>query len=188
MALPGPAGEIQEQPTGEIQEQPTGDIRIAEKLVFGGNPLRAAHAVRLLRDNCCLGRPVRWRGRAAGVFDVGALVHLPPPEELTNAPGAAEEWRERHRYGLFYFRVGPGFILVKDQRNMTEAARFVIDDPDIVDVFKQSLAPTMLSRMGKRQLQAAQMLCDEGLLLRTGDVVVTLPARLRRWPVPFRAI
>jgi len=57
-----------------------------------------------------------------------------------------------------------------------------------VDVFKQSLTPTMLSRMGKRQLQAAQMLCDEGLLLRTGDVVVTLPARLRRWPVPFRAI
>jgi hypothetical protein len=185
----------------------------AEVLDLGYDPVATARAVRALRDAVSERGRVAWRGRIADGFDVAPLVHLPPPgaeaagaeaagaeapgAEAAGAEGTGAEaagadgiaaWRERYRYGLFYCRLGPGFATVKDQRRAEETERYVIDDPEVLDVFLRALAIVRLGGMGRRERAHAEMLWREGLLLRCEDVAVTLPMRLKKWPVPYSAI
>lgn len=56
--------------------------------------------------------------------EISLYCHLPPPQRLGSS--ALNIWSERHRrYGLF-FRRGPQFIVVKDQRLTDNASLFYI--------------------------------------------------------------
>ncbi|HET9898222.1 MAG TPA: DUF5825 family protein [Streptosporangiaceae bacterium] len=160
-----------------------------ERFVLGADPVATARAVQALREAYASKLRCRWTGEVAGEFDLGQVVHLPPPDELAGRDGALDLWRARHRYGMFHFRIGPGFVIVIDKRLDQSASRYVIDDPAMLAVFLDcSHAIDRLDRMDAGRREAAEILCAEGLLLRLGEVVVTLPIRLRKWPVPYRSV
>jgi hypothetical protein len=155
---------------------------------LGGDPARTAAAVAALRDHESARTTRRWRGRLAGSLDLGLLHHLTPPDELQGAAAQAGQWRRRYSYASCYYRQGPGFILVKDRRDPSRAARFVLDEADMIALFTRCLAPTSVRDMSARERDLVQDLQDERLLLRCKDIAVVLPIRMRRWPVPFNAV
>ncbi|MFC5751499.1 DUF5825 family protein [Actinomadura rugatobispora] len=162
---------------------------IDKPLDLGGDPAATTQAVALLRDLAPTGQHVDWRGRVTGPIDLSLLHHLPPPAELEHGPGdgtdAKEAWARSHDFGSCYYRMGPGFLQVKDVRNPSSPTQTVLDDPELIDAFTTCLTPTRV-----RALQAAALrdLVRRRLLLLVDDLAVTLPYRLTRWPVPFFAI
>lgn len=146
------------------------------------DPEAAAGAVAWLRDSLSEGELPRWRAVGLPAAQVPLLVHLPPPES-----GGDEHarWRSAFRRGLCYFRRGPGFVQVKDVRDPTSSAGFVLDVPEVIEVFLRCLRPTPATGV---DADAAEVLLHERLLLRVGDQLVTLPYRMRRWPVPAMAV
>ena len=179
---------------------------IDEPLRLGGDPEATTRAVALLRDLTPTGRRVRWRGRVAGPIDLSLLHHLPPPTDLdrdgTAATGSAgdgsagdagaadigqavEAWVRSHGFGSCYYRMGPGFLQVKDARDPARPVRTVLDDAELIETFTTCLTPTPA-----RHLDAAALgdLVRRRLVLLADGVAVTLPYRLTRWPVPFLAV
>ncbi|MDF5754395.1 DUF5825 family protein [Spongiactinospora sp. TRM90649] len=141
-----------------------------------------ADAVAWLRDGLSDGDTPRWRVAGLPEAQVPLLLHLPPPE---SADGPHDRWRSGFRLGLCYYRRGPGFVQVKDVREPERSASFVLDVPELVEVFLRCLRPT---RAADVDPDAAGALLDERLLLRLGDRLVTLPYHMRRWPVPAMAV
>ena len=142
-----------------------------------------------LRDRHTQAHDVSWSAIVGPGFDTSPLHHLPPPgpapgAALGAAPGAAVQWREAYRPGMCYYRVGPGFIQVKDVRQPDRAAILLLDTPDLLDAFTRCLRPCRLDELPPGERTAAAELEKERLLLRVGDLVVTLPNRMRHWPVP----
>jgi hypothetical protein len=157
---------------------------------LGGEPAGTARAVEFLREQAGADLTVGWRGRLAGPLDLTLLHHLPPPEALEGADGPAEAacWREAYRLGACHFRRGPGFIQVKDSRDPRFTAKFMLDEPGLVAAFTTCLRPTSLAELGPALRDAALTLHRERLLLLIGDLAVTLPTRMLRWPVPCHAV
>jgi uncharacterized protein DUF5825 len=150
-------------------------------------PRTALALVRLLREASSLGVPVTWRGRIVDGIDARLLVHLPPPEAVPGEPvdPAMVEWRERYRPGLCYYRLGPGFVFIKDVRTTSASARYKIETVDELRTLEAvaevaSLAPPTQALL--RDLE------EEGLVLRLGDWATLLPHRMRRWPVPAHEV
>jgi hypothetical protein len=133
--------------------------------------------IRLLREASSDGVPVRWRAELDAGFDTTLLVHLPPP-----ADRALAAWRRLHRPGLCYYRLGPGFVFIKDVRRAGAAARFRLGG---VTASFRALEP--LVRVESLDPPTRELLEDlerEGLALRLGGLATLLPSRMRRWPVP----
>lgn len=154
-------------------------------LEFGGDAVATTRAVALLRDIAPTGRAIDWRGRVTGPIDLSLLHHLPPPLELEAGGGALDGWTRAHAFGACHYRMGPGFLQVKDLRDPASPRRTVLEDPALLDVFATCLKPTPV-----REVEAAALrdLVRRRLVLRSGDLAVTLPCRLTRWPIPFFAI
>jgi len=176
-----------------VSERSGREARIAGRHVLS---LSAACAplVILLRELQSVGAAVRWHGDVEDDLDPNDLVHLPPPEP--SATGSASDqspavrgWGLRHEYGLFYYRHGPGFVSVVDRRRPAEAQRYVIHDPDMLDVLHagengESVTP----HRGPAWEAAMNTLLEERMVLLFGDTLVTLPGRMRRWPVRYDAV
>ncbi|ESZ99758.1 hypothetical protein CcI6DRAFT_04835 [Frankia sp. CcI6] len=93
-------------------------------------------------------------------------------------------WRSAGSFGLFYFRKGPDFVSVVDQRS--EATnRFIVDDAVLIDVLRQGMSGCAWADVTRtpQYAAAARDLVGKGLILRVGDYCVTLPVHMRRWPV-----
>jgi hypothetical protein len=164
-----------------------GEVELPEPL-----PLRAGWpdtvaAVALLRDCAAAALRVRWRVAAGHDLDPAALYHLPPP---AGPPGAAlDRWRRAHRYGSCHYRRGPGFIQVKDSRDPGAAPVVLMaDHPDLVATFLRCLDPTPMADLDQVGRDAVDLLAAERLVLVTGGLALTLPHRMRRWPVPYNAV
>jgi len=143
--------------------------------------------VRLLREAASFGVPVIWRSRISDGIDASLLVHLSPPEAVRGEPlvPAMVEWRERYRPGLCYFRLGPGFVFVKDVRHTSASARYKIETVDELRALEAVVKVESLDQATRA------LLCDleaEGLVLRIGDWATLLPHRMRRWPVPAHEV
>jgi hypothetical protein len=147
----------------------------------------------LLRELQSIGATVRWHGAVDGL-DPNDLVHLPPPEPLADESSptlsrAVEWWRLRHQYGLFYYRQGPGFVSVVDRRRPAEAQRYVVHDPAMLDILRAGLVSEPISRYDSPAARAAiDALREERTVLPFGELLVTLPCRIRRWPVRYDAV
>ncbi|GAA2441379.1 hypothetical protein GCM10010191_66980 [Actinomadura vinacea] len=162
---------------------------IDEPLDLGGDPAATTQAVALLRDLAPTGQRIEWRGRVTGPIDLSLLHHLPPPTELDDgtddACDAKDTWARSHGFGSFYYRMGPGFLQVKDTRNPDSPSQTVLENPELIDVFTTCLTPTAVRHL---EAPALRDLLRRRLLLLAGDLAVTLPCRLTRWPIPFFAI
>ena len=57
---------------------------------------------------------------------------------LKEGTPSAGEWRSSSNFDLLYFRKGPNFLSVVDQRSES-SRRIIVDDPAMMDVFFQAL-------------------------------------------------
>lgn len=138
-----------------------------------------------LRDQQTEGVDVAWSADLDPRFDVTLLFHLPPPvASAGEEPDVVRRWRAAHRPGMCYYRLGPGFIQMKDVRQAATAARFVLDTPLLTRTFTRCLRPCNLDALDPPERKAAEVMVAERMLLRLGERVTTLPSRMRRWPVP----
>ncbi|WP_375764746.1 DUF5825 family protein [Archangium gephyra] len=154
-------------------------------------PEQSIHFVRFLRDAMSHGLRVDWRGTLTGETPAWALNHLEPPASRGEAAGRLAAWHEGHRYGLCYWRSGPGFVLVKDfRKGEQEGARFTLDDPSALRVFAALTVPRRLGEvaMDAEEQRILAILREEQLALQFGEWLVGVPYRMRRWPIPFLSI
>lgn len=172
-----------------IRWHPAGEaIVIDEPIALGGDANSTAWAIALLRECSSWGLSVRWHGTIHQPFDTSALHYLPPPQMLDDQLPAAARWQQDHRYGSYHFRQGPEFIQVKDAREAIRGIRFLLSGTATVSAFTRCLKPARLTELSDAEQAEAKLLAADGLLLQVDGLVVTLPARLRRWPVPADAI
>ena len=163
-------------------------IEVTEPLDLGGEGRGTAEAVGVLRECQGLGLGVDWRATGSPSYDLGVLRHLPPPAELFCCPSELARWRGGYSFGTLYHRRGPGFVTVLDRRQEGTAVRLTLDHPDLHATFLRLLTPAPLDALGPTQREAADLLAAERLVLVTGGWAVTLPPRVRQWPVPCTAI
>src|SRR5581483_4168403 len=158
-------------------------LRVVPPVVLEQRDARRALAViRLLREAAADGVPISWRGAVGDGVDPALLVHLTPPlHDDAETPDVAE-WRRRHRPGLCYYRLGPGFVFVKDVRSMGTAARFRL--AGVVERFRALESVVDVTTLDGPTRELLDQLESERLVLRLGDHATLLPNRLRRWPVP----
>jgi hypothetical protein len=175
-----------------VSERSGREVRIAGFHVLDPSAASAPFLI-LLRELQSVGAQVHWHGDVENL-DPNDLVHLPPPEPSATGSSpdrspAVEWWRLRHQYGLFYYRQGPGFVSVVDRRRPAEAQRYVVHDPDMLDVLRAGLDGEPMSRHPLPAADAAMdALRDERTVLPFGQLLVTLPCRIRRWPVRYDAV
>lgn len=155
-------------------------------------PLNSADAERFLKWLACLremtacGVPVSWQAGPELATYWELLAHIAPPE-TENVP-AFEAWRRAHRYGICYWRAGPRFSAIVDRRKEKEAHHYILDTAEYLDVF--TTATTVVAREALLVIDsdALNTLEQEGLILSLKGWSLTLPFRMRHWPVPFSAI
>ncbi|MFG2634744.1 DUF5825 family protein [Streptomyces sp. NPDC048362] len=163
-------------------------VEVTEPLDLGGRGPGTAEAVGFLRECQSLGLSVSWRATGSPRYDLGALRHLPPPDELPSKADELAAWRSAYSYGSLYHRRGPGFVTVLDRRDLGTALRLTLDHPALCGVFLRLLEPTPLDALDATGREAAALLAAERLVLVSAGWAVTLPPRIRRWPVPCTAI
>lgn len=136
--------------------------------------------VSLLRRSIESSQRVSWRCESTITVErAGMLEHLPPPSEGGGEGGDA--WRANHRYGSYYYRLGPGFVSVRDRR-MSYPASFLDLSVQALDCFGELSEPTQHS-CGR-----CRPLTEEGVIWRSGGTGVLLPFRLKYPPTPFLAV
>jgi hypothetical protein len=164
---------------------PGAEIVVPGKFRMGDSPRQTADFIAWLRDRMSEGLVARWHGEVIPSLTGPALHHLPPPQDDDDAIGV---WRSRFRLGLCYYRRGPGFIQIKDVRDPSASAAFVLDDPLLIRVFTRCLVPTRMPEVAPDERGAIEALLAEGLMLQLEDLVVILPYRMARWPIPANVL
>ena len=105
---------------------------LADPVPLGEDDEFDVRFVRLLREAISVALHVDWTAAGAVPFDPDDVCHLQPP-----ARGPDHAWRDRFRFGLCFYRKGPGFVLLKDTRDLATGARFRLDDPRAVAAFDE---------------------------------------------------
>ena len=157
-----------------------------------GDPQLRADMVRrlvLVRELTGHGVAVEWRLRLGRNADEhwSALRHLQPPTELlmpdevsTDPAQALSEWRSGFYLDMCTYRLGPGFVQIRDRRT-GKLNLITIDDADYLAVMRT--LDTGAELRGP-SLDIAREFAAEGLVMNVGTTLVWLPYRLRRWPLP----
>lgn len=148
-----------------------------------GSVVASVPFLRCLRDALEHGITVTWdgdldpgvRGAAGGS---ASLFHLPPPTSCRD-----HEWVARYRYGLCHFRVGPRFWTLVDRRAGPTAVPVVLRDQEELTILRETAEPVPVPAS-----EARRRLAERGLILEHDGVVLRLPYRLRRWPIPCTAL
>jgi hypothetical protein len=168
------AAELPRQlPVGLLGQAVFREIRVREPIGAGAGIL---HFLRFLREAASHGITVAWEQAGDLGCDPVLLYHLPPP-------AADPVWRAAYRYGLCHYRVGPGFLVVTDRRRGPAPTPQVLRDAAEVELLRKLDAPGPVDRSS-----AFDRLLGQGLLATYGSEALTLPYRLRRWPIPCTAI
>ncbi|MEW2283226.1 DUF5825 family protein [Streptomyces sp. NPDC047841] len=163
-------------------------VEVAGALDMSGTGRATAEAVRFLRECQGLGLGVSWRATGTPSYDPRLLCHLPPPAEPPGEEGVPASWRASHAHGILYHRRGPDFVTVLDRRERGTAVRLTLDHPALHATFLRLLEPTPVAELDATAREALGLLTAERLVLAAGGWAVTLPPRIRRWPVPCTAI
>jgi hypothetical protein len=168
-------------------------VTIGGSVSFGADAEFDVRFIRFLREALSSAIAVDWSLATPGPADVGAVCHLPPPARADTAAGAAtsryaDQWRDEYGFGHCYYRLGPGFIHIIDVRDEADAARFLLDEPAIVEAFALLAGAVKLTDLSPLAAELAGQLAEAGLLLQLGDWATLLPSRLERWPLPCTAM
>jgi len=148
--------------------------------------LDCAHAVRVARECARFGIEIQWTLPEC-VTDLRLLAHMPRP--LSAHPDLMKYWPEPvPRYGDLYYRVGPGFVLIRDVRAGIAPARFTLDDAISVDTFLELQRPLATSTLSAAQQGVVDELARERIVYQLGDFAIALPIQMTRWPVPFNGV
>ncbi|MDI5961320.1 DUF5825 family protein [Streptantibioticus silvisoli] len=169
---------------------PVAGVRLAEPADLTALPDQAiVRIIALLRECSSIGTRTAWSlTLGAQQLDlIPRLDHLPAPDTITvreNGTSFDGEWRSSRSFGLLYFRKGPKFLSVVDQRPES-SSRTIVDDPAMMDVFLQALEARAWAEVTRtaQLTAAAEKLVDQGLIMRFGDHCVTLPVHMRSWPL-----
>ncbi|SDP95793.1 hypothetical protein SAMN04487905_11849 [Actinopolyspora xinjiangensis] len=144
--------------------------------------------VRLLRDAVGHGLRIDWRASPVDGLSVTDFTHLPPPanlDELSFLPDSdAESWLDLYSYGQLFYRVGPGFVSIKDVRPTVPAARMTLEEEE-ARIFLE-LAEGGGETGNSESLRSE--LVEYGLGIAAEGGFLVLPYRIRQWPIPFSAI
>ncbi|PTA47533.1 hypothetical protein C8054_03905 [Micromonospora sp. RP3T] len=143
----------------------------------------------LVRELTSHGIGVEWRLLLPvdGGADWRVFCHLYPPAELSPAAGDEEPldaWRRSYYIDKCTFRRGPGFVQVRDRRS-SRLNLLTIDDPAYLAMLAQVMEGAPISDI---DLDIARDFAAEGLVVQVGTMLVWLPYRLRRWPLPSMII
>ncbi|MFJ6797370.1 DUF5825 family protein [Streptomyces sp. NPDC091268] len=174
----------------QVPAQRVAAVRLAPTADFTALPARElVRLLALVRECSSIGVPVSWSlaldEAQRGL--VPRLDHLPAPDRTAvsgEEATALDAWRSREDFGLLYFRKGPGFLSVTDNRPES-CRRIILEDPAVTGVFLRALEGCAWEELGRdpQDAAAAADLVDQGLLLRLGDQCVTLPVHMRTWPL-----
>jgi len=167
-------------------------VTIEEPVRLGEATVSTLRALVLIRDLTSQGIAVEWTlDCTADPGAVPRLVHLYPPSELV---GAAEhdtepdrelaDWRRRFYVCKCVYRVGPGFLQVRDRR-AGGLARFTLTDPRYLAAVDQLLPGCPRDAVPADVVAALE---GESLALPIGDHLWWAPYRLRRWPFPSMTV
>jgi len=159
-------------------------LELSAPLRFGEDPYRDLAALRFLSEAAGQLAGVGWTLAGEPPWPVRTLVHLPPPDGGADpiAGEYAAQWRRDHRYGLCTYRLGPGFVRIRDVRPGGPHLRVVIDGP-WADAFGAAVADAE-----GRARQLLDELVEADLAVTVGASTHVLPVRLRRWPIPYTAV
>jgi hypothetical protein len=170
-------------------------IVVHEDVELGADALATMTFLAFLRAALTENVEVRWNarisGNGSGMLDTTPLHHLWPPTTIAVGglpPEPAGAWRAAFKYGLCYYRRGPGFILIKDTRIADCRVHLTVDHPDLMATFLAGCTLLRDSALTSTQREAVDVLAGENLVYRVADLLLTLPIRMRRWPVPFSAV
>jgi hypothetical protein len=149
----------------------------------------ALDAVRVVRDFVALNVPVTWSVSNGGSVDPRTLTHLWPPEQFPGHDALLDAWRE-FAFGVLYWRSGPGFVIARDVRPGFEATVYTIDTPAALRYFSAFQVPARVETVvaDPDRDEDFRSLVDAGLLMVVGGCALTLPYRIKKWPVPFSSI
>jgi hypothetical protein len=162
---------------------------LAEAVGLGTDDELDVCFVRLLREALAATVAVDWTAGSLGDLDESLVCHLQPPRGGAPREESGAVWRDRYRFGRCYYRLGPGFVLIKDTRDSVgHGARYRLDGPDAVAAFPDLERALHLPAATARARELFELLAGERLALRRGDWGTVLPFRMRRWPVPFSAV
>lgn len=179
-------------PDSQIEQLVEAGVRVIEvegAVILGGEtPGRTVRFIRFLRDATSRLVVVRWAGGVELAPDDLKLSHLGPPENLPAQPHLLDQWRSGHRYAAFYWRQGPGFVLVKDTRPGRPVARYLIEGQLDMQAFHALHGARRRSTVPSELRDSVDALVAAGLAVQAGDWITLLPTRIRLWPVPFTAI
>lgn len=159
----------------------------APVLLSADEPRPTLALIRLLRDAASVGIPVAWNGGVGAGVDARLLIHLSPPGPLADEDTSVTvaTWRHHYQPGRCYYRMGPGFVFIKDVRWEAEsAARFRLERDDVEDVFQSLEKVVDVPTLDASTSEVLDDLAGEHLVLQLDDLATLLPYRMRRWPVP----
>lgn len=131
-----------------------------------------------------------WAAPLPGGLDTRPLHHLPPPPVPAGAEPQPDDprlglWQAAFQPALYYYRLGPGFVQVKDVRDPGSAAWITIAQEPLIDAFLRcSQQPVPVTVQDRDAREALDILLREGLLLQFGELVTTAPYHMRHWPIP----
>lgn len=142
-------------------------------------PGRAAAFLRFLRDAAGSGIGVTWQGR----------IELDAPEWVFShlaAPGSPARGTLISYGKLFHWRQGPGFVQVTDRRDGGKARIMTFGDAVLLRAFASIQQPLDVSatHLQDADRRALAFLCEQGIGLPIGQVIIGLPCRMTRWPMP----
>lgn len=143
----------------------------------------AVAALTVIRELTSHGIAVDWTVRMpAGTAGWRPLSHLHPPAAVyagSAGDGIAAEWRNSFHIAKCGYRLGPGFIEIRDRRTGS-FKRLVIRHPHreeaIAPLLRGVRATTLSPAVTERYLRA-------DLLHQVGGFVWWTPYRIRRWPL-----
>lgn len=143
-------------------------------------------SLRLVRELTAHAMTVDWQLHLSDAAEWTHYSHLYPPATLTADEGVpdVDDWRRSFYLGKCVHRRGPGFIQIRDRRS-GRLVLLTMDDPAYLAVRAQLDEG---ARVDEVDPGIARHLADEHLVARIGDVLVWLPYRLRRWPLPAMVV
>lgn len=152
------------------------DLRVADR--------RSIERLRAIRDLTSCSVHVDWVLQGSGGFDLRRLFTFFPPRAIAGDQPSCDQWRNEFRYGLLYWRLGPGFISIRDSRQ-GRVNLLTLHHPAYIKAF---LACVQGLPVCDEHAVACEDLEAEGVLCRVEDWLIALPFRMKHWPVPCNAV
>lgn len=163
-------------------------VTVAEPVDLSVSTDECLRLLRVLRDATSHAVRVSWTLSGPPALPERTHTHLIPPQSGTGeaARRYADRWASAYRYGAFYYRLGPGFVAIKDVRDDADAARMVIDEGS--EAFLALAEAATRAEVEHLDAEVLETAAEAGLLLYTDDRILILPYRMRHWPVPYASI